>query len=615
MKRFIAFITLCLCSVVNSQTSEYGLTYGTYYGPSVFAFTNNSHSNSYVGSYKGLGFIFNPIQDNNLYFKGLASFQYNNLSDAQYNQYVINSTNFVDSNNVDENMMFGVLNNTGNAIISEYISPNNTYYEHLIAFDAFGQSYYIKRYNASTDVITANVWFTSNPNNSLAETNVLYKKDVSGNVLWKTFLPKGMEILKPDSVGNIYLSGRTLLQNMATTGTWQENFEVYNPPGNPQHLQNSYLVKLSALGELQWGSYFPSSLIDDFQVHNNHLYVLSGDDLNPANAVLATSGTFQNTKAKHAITKMDTATGNRVWGTYIGDPNANVASDVFNIEVNNTGIYVSGLLFTFMGSSTYYATTNAFKTASTGGSDSFLVKMDDTGNRVWGTYFGSDGVDISGFDQLALTDSGIIITGTSQGQTNNIATTGALVANNPVTTPDGSAHYFAKFDFNGNQLWCSYYGGEISPYNINGPTMSVYAQGNNRFYLAGNTNSSTGIATPGTFQTQLPPQISGLYTGFIARFDLKSELGTSEENNAIADLQLFDNPNNGNFSLDGSILTKQNCSVELFDMSGRLLLSKKMEKQRRNYFNLESVLSSGNYLIKVSDENKETLKTFKMTVK
>lgn len=99
----------------------------------------------------------------------------------------------------------------------------------------------------------------------------------------------------------------------------------------------------------------------------------------------------------------------------------------------------------------------------------------------------------------------------------------------------------------------------------------------------------------------------------MARFDLINPMSTSETD-STKDLVLFNNPNNGNFSLQGSILQKEFCSVHIYDASGRMVFSSQLSKNKVQHFGLEHRLAKGNYLVKVKGGSKQQLKVFKMTV-
>lgn len=594
---FLVFSSLC-----PSQSFDYDRTFGTYYGPAV----------TELGGPNNMGYVFfNPLLPNTIYVNGTVYFGQTTLTDAQYNQYVVNSTNYVESN-TSYNTLHGVFNSTGNAVLSEYLSPNDSSDEYQWAFDGSGNGIYTKKYDAAADAASSNAWFTTNPNTaSSTETKMLFKKDSNGTLLWKTFLPNEVERILQDDSGNIYVQGSTQLQNIGTTGTFQPNYTVVIDPNTNQPKPNTFIAKLSSTGQLLWATYFDiNSGVIDIAYYNNHLYIMS----NGQHLQMATPGTWQTTPANSALTKMDTATGNRAWGTYIGEPSLTSSYAPTILKVNATGIYFMGIQFFYTGVSSYFATPGAFKASPTGDTDYFLVKMDETGNRVWGTYFGSNGYDHAfNYGQLALTDNAIFVTGASIGQTNNIATPGAYQDTHPVSTSNGTALYFAKFDTMGNQQWCSYYGGSSSPANLNVPVISIYPQGDGHFYLVGATNASTGISTAGTYQPQLPPQTTNFYTGFIARFDYKGELGTNEVTDS-KDLQLFDNPNNGNFSLKGDILAKENCKIQVFDTSGRIVYQQNLSKQKKINFDLNGFLTSASYILKVSNSKNKIIKTFKMIV-
>jgi outer membrane protein assembly factor BamB len=64
-----------------------------------------------------------------------------------------------------------------------------------------------------------------------------------------------------DSDGNIYVTGRTLEQNISTPGVFQENFDIIYSQGNI--LENNYLAKLNPNGELIWTTYLPAANIKD----------------------------------------------------------------------------------------------------------------------------------------------------------------------------------------------------------------------------------------------------------------------------------------------------------------------------------------------------------------
>ncbi|ODS89633.1 MAG: hypothetical protein ABS44_03315 [Chryseobacterium sp. SCN 40-13] len=204
----------------------------------------------------------------------------------------------------------------------------------------------------------------------------------------------------------------------------------------------------------------------------------------------------------------------------------------------------------------------------------------------------------------------VYITGNSYGNTNNIATTGSHQEFQELNTANAINHYFAKFNSSGNFIWCSYYGG-TSFSHIDVP-LNI-AIDNGVLFLFGNTNSNTGYTTEGAWMPQRVPQSTGNdLTSFIARFDNKS-LSTSEVRNT--DLQLYNNPNDGNFYLSGDILKKDHCIMAIYNAAGRIVKQETLSKEETQYFPFEGNLLSGVYFVTISHHDGKPIKTFKMMVK
>lgn len=138
-------------------------------------------------------------------------------------------------------------------------------------------------------------------------------------------------------------------------------------------------------------------------------------------------------------------------------------------------------------------------------SDQFPLIIDPP-TRVWGTYYGTAGID---FSYSCSTDAAgnVFLSGTVGGGSVNIATTGAHQ-----TTFNGTNDAFlAKFDANGVRQWGTYYGGTGTDYGL---VSSIDPSGN--IYLGGYTASSTAIATAGSHQSIYG---GGTNDAFIVKFN------------------------------------------------------------------------------------------------
>lgn len=81
------------------------------------------------------------------------------------------------------------------------------------------------------------------------------------------------------------------------------------------------------------------------------------------------------------------------------------------------------------------------------------------------------------------------------------------------------------------------------------------------------------------------------------------------------DIKLYPNPNNGNFTLVGTVLGKENFQMQVFDLSGRLLIHKKLGLYEQQHLNYSTLLKEGVYLLKLKSEKSKIEKNFKLIVK
>lgn len=125
----------------------------------------------------------------------------------------------------------------------------------------------------------------------------------------------------------------------------------------------------------------------------------------------------------------------------------------------------------------------------------------------WASYFGdSDYDDITGIEHDG-TDHIYVVGSTNS--SSNIATTGSHQA----TIGGNSDAFMAKFKKNGTLEWATYYGGTGNDY---GRGITIDTAG--KIYLAGRTQSATGITTAGSYQ-DAKAGTAASYDAFIAKFD------------------------------------------------------------------------------------------------
>ncbi len=186
------------------------------------------------------------------------------------------------------------------------------------------------------------------------------------------------------------------------------------------------------------------------------------------------------------------------WITYFGGS----ASDWgYKVETDVSGnVLVSGST----SSLTVIATTGAYQTTLSGSSDMFILKMNNSGSRLWSTYFGGTSSDF-GRGIAADASGNIYITGNTS-STTGIATTGANQ-----TTYGGGIYdaILAKFNSSGAIQWSTYFGASLREDGI-----GLALDGSGNVFITGHTLSSSGIASTGVYQTVF----GGSTDSYIAKF-------------------------------------------------------------------------------------------------
>jgi hypothetical protein len=366
--------------------------------------------------------------------------------------------------------------------------------------DATG-NVYLAGYTESTNAIATSGGHDHNLGGS--QDAFLVKFDASGTRLWGTYYGGSEDegeyyssYCTTDASGNVYLAGETGSTNaIATSGAHQTTYGG--------GYRDAFLVKFDASGTRLWGTYYGGN---DWEEGRSCTTDVSGNvylagETWSTNAI-ATSGAHQTTHGGGIdafLVKLD-ASGARLWGTYYG---GNDEDRGYSCTTDASGnVYLSGRTE----STNSIATTGAHQTSFGGGwYDAFLVKFDDSGTRLWGTYYGGNDYD---YGSSCTTDtSGNVYLAGSTWSTNAIATSGGHQTTIGVGYRDA---FLVKFDASGTRLWGTYYGGNDYDY---GSSCITDASGN--VYLAGETGSDSVIATVGAHQTS----IDSLNDAFIVKFD------------------------------------------------------------------------------------------------
>jgi Secretion system C-terminal sorting domain len=306
-----------------------------------------------------------------------------------------------------------------------------------------------------------------------------------------------------DDSAHIYGCGLTYgggwAGNIATAGSYQDTLDGITST-------DAYIVKFDTAGNRIWATFYGGSGNDwGIGIANDNAGNVYLGGVTNSTDVIATSGCQQGTYGGglwDCFVARFTAGGFRVWSTYAGGRGANIggnlACDAYGHE------YIAGVT----NDPNNIGTSGGFQPSSGGSYDCFLMQYDSLGALQWGTYYGGPGSEFGGV--VCASGPYIYLTGQTQ-STTGIATT---ITHQPALAGNADA-FIAKFNLSCNRIWGTYYGGS----NVE-TTGGIVCDAAGNIYLTGSTESDTGIATSGTYQTTYG---GGTSDAFVAKFD--PELG------------------------------------------------------------------------------------------
>jgi len=384
-------------------------------------------------------------------------------------------------------------------------------YSYAIAVDASGNSYIAGRTQSTSLIATAGTYessFSGSQNAFAAKFN-----STGTTLLWGTYYGSGggsgdqAFAIAIDASDNVYITGNTESTTGIATGG------VYQPAISGTSI-NAFVTKINPTGTaLVWGTYYGgTSQTTGWGITvdaSNNVYVTG---TTTSTSGIATAGSYLSNYPVHSIAAFVSefnSTGTALlWGTYYGGTGSTNSFAIALDAANN--VYITGLTSSTSGISTLGAYQSAV-TASAGNSNAFAAEFNSPGNLVWGTYFGGNVNDWA--YALALDAStNVYIAGLTQ-STLGIATVGAYKTSLTCAANRFNA-FVAKINSGGGSIgWGTYYGG-----NVYDQAWSIAVDGSDNSYITGLTQSTTGIATAGAYQTSFIGGLGG-YNIFVAKLD------------------------------------------------------------------------------------------------
>jgi len=454
-----------------------------------------------------------------------------------------------------------VIDPVSNLIWSTYYGGTGIEFCHSIDADAQNNVYFCGHSNSSANIATAGAFQTTLT--ALFDAYIV-KLNAAGVRQWGTYLGAGggdiFYAINARTPGGIYVCGSTTSSTgIASTGAHQTTYGG--------GVDDVLLAKFNTAGQRQWCTYYGGPKHDIAQaitVDKQGNIVFTGHTESASGITTAGAySTVYNLNFDVFVAKFS-PNGNQLWGTYYGDSDVDEAFGIAHDSNNNivvTGVTrsISGIAFgqshqvvpggvqdgfiakfnptgstvlwsTFYGGSgddfgvdaetdqndNIYVcgvTTSSNNMVSAGASqtvqgsydDSFLASFTASGTRRWSTYFGGEDsdyindIDLDGGQNLVL--AGATVSNYS------ISTPGAFQPS--IATQFGYDSFICQYTTSGNKLLGTYFGGSGNDF-----AKSMTIDGLGKIYIAGETNSTSGLATAGAHATVY----AGSNDAFVAKF-------------------------------------------------------------------------------------------------
>lgn len=341
------------------------------------------------------------------------------------------------------------LNNLGIREWATYYGGNGNEYAHSICIDNSDNVYIAGETNSSDVMASPNAHQANNGATDNNNDGFIAKFDAAGNRLWGTFYgglgTEGFQNISISDDGYLYATGiQSSRTNIATPNAYQENYYGTNYYGN-SFINNigGMIVKFNLDGNRLWGTYIcDDSLIYRAKLQGDNLYLMGKTQNKTTIATPNTLfGNFQtidtswnganlNANENSCIVSFNVKTQTKNWGTYF-------IEEMSSIDVNKEGeTYFSGGTTLYNG----IATTDGYLPTNTSLYKVYFIKLNNLGQRVWGTYYGGEGG-----EQLPLihldSQQNIYLYGVTFGSTTGIATPGAY----QTTIRSNSDNFLVKF--------------------------------------------------------------------------------------------------------------------------------------------------------------------------
>jgi gliding motility-associated-like protein len=271
--------------------------------------------------------------------------------------------------------------------------------------DANGNVFITGWTNSRNGIATRNAFqpaYGSDPNPQHAGDGFLAKFDNDGVLQWGTYyggsyLDRFFD-LTIDSKGNVYAAGIAYSETgIASAGAWQTVFGG--------GFDDAMIVKFDNSGRRIWASYYGGAkeeYAEAITCDKQNNITIGGMSISQNG--ISTPGALQPLYGggpRDGFLAQFTENGKLVWGSYYGG----IGEDfIHGLSCDqNDNIIIAGATYSVEN----IATANVYQPtgpAFVGDWTAYIAKLDKSGNRIWGTYYGYGGLN-AGYASAAFTDN------------------------------------------------------------------------------------------------------------------------------------------------------------------------------------------------------------------
>ena len=328
--------------------------------------------------------------------------------------------------------------------------------------------------SANFPLLTMGTYFES----TFGYAGFIVKFNNTGTLLWSTYFNGGTtNYLATDNSGNLFLCGTT-----ASTLFPSTNSGTYFQPNLGGTNQDAYIAKFDALGNLTWATRYGGSGTDASQSiatdQNGNVFLVG--TTTSTNFPVQNAGTyFDPTYANFQsgfIVKFDN-TGNRLWASYLKGAATLIATTDLNGRIYITGSSITSTVNTIPllnpGGTSYYQ--GSISSSLIAVSDAFILKFDNMGNQLWGTYYGGNSVD-RGTSLSSDKLGNIFITGVTSSTNFPVQNASTFFQGNLAGSQQDV--FILKFDNTATRQWATYIGGTRTENHMENDNLTIDTCGN-----------------------------------------------------------------------------------------------------------------------------------------